>query len=683
MNAMDEKATHWAEIIAQQIVSRKPNKEEYVCAAGISPSGSVHIGNFRDVATSLFVVKALEKMGKKARLLFSWDELDRLRKVPGNVAAVTEGFEENIGRAYVDIANPFKDDPENLTYADHFEAEFEESIKPFGIKLDIRHQAAMYRSGKYAKDVIFALGKRKEIFDILDRHRTQDSTEEERDNYYPVGIYCPCCGRDTTKITSLSEDCTKAHYECACGHSGEFDFTKDFNCKLQWKVDWAMRWRYEQVDFEPGGYDHASPHGSYDAGKDISKEIFGYDAPIFQGYGFIGLKGLAGKMSSSSGLNLTPKTLLRIYQPEVLLWLYAKTEPAKEFDFCFDDGILRQYHEFDRMAEDAKNPDALGWVKTTMSFVKIKDRTVYPVPFNLLVQLGSVVDFNMELLRIVLAKIGYVYSEEELSERLQLAKCWLEECSPESMNRIRTYRNWDVFELLSNEEKEEIRLLFTYLAKGGYSLEELQAELYSIPRQVRGITREDKSLKTIQGKFFSNVYKLLIDKERGPRLYLFLYAISPDDYLHLLDFSYPKTEEEARAAIIVDPVEEEQREKTEPAEIVSIDVPDFKPSITIDDFAKLDIRVCEVLKCQEIRKSHSCYKITVFDGIRNRTIVSSIKQVYSPEELIGRKILVIANLASTRIAGVTSEGMLLATTAGKYCKVIFADDIIPSGCEVK
>ena len=48
-------------------------------------------------------------------------------------------------------------------------------------------------------------------------------------------------------------DCTVAEYECACGHKGTFDFTKDFNCKLAWKIDWPMRWMYEGVDFEPGG----------------------------------------------------------------------------------------------------------------------------------------------------------------------------------------------------------------------------------------------------------------------------------------------------------------------------------------------------------------------------------------------------------------------------------------------
>ena len=59
---------HWAEKIADRIIAKKPNKEEYVCAAGISPSGSIHIGNFRDIATSYFVVKALIKKGKKATI---------------------------------------------------------------------------------------------------------------------------------------------------------------------------------------------------------------------------------------------------------------------------------------------------------------------------------------------------------------------------------------------------------------------------------------------------------------------------------------------------------------------------------------------------------------------------------------------------------------------------------------
>lgn len=317
-----------------------------------------------------------------------------------------------------------------------------------------------------------------------------------------------------------------------------------------------------------------------------------------------------------------------------------------------------------------------------MNFIQIEGRKVFPVPFNLLVQLGSVVDFNGELLQLVLAKIGQSYSKEEMSERLGLAKCWLEECSPQNINRIRSFRNWKVFDTFTTEEKIETKLLYNYLAKGDYSLDDLQTELYAIPRQVRNITREDKALKTIQSKFFSNVYKLLIDKEKGPRLYLFLYAISPDSYIHLLDFSYPKTDEEIRIENPIEVVETDQKQD-EIVENIAIEVKDVKQSITIDDFSRMDIRVCEVLKCQEIRKSHSCYKIVVNDGKRQRTIVSSIKSCYTPEQLIGKKILVLVNLAPTRIAGVTSEGMLLAASFNDQSKVILVDKMVPLGCEVK
>ena len=299
---------HWSEEIALKIIERNPDKEEYVCAAGISPSGSIHIGNFRDIATSYFVVKSLRKMGKKAKLLFSWDEFDRFRKVPVNVAKIDDDMEKYIGQPYVDVRNPYNDGCGS--YAEHFEKEFEESMKKFGIEMDYRYQAQMNRSGKYSEHIITALKKRGEIFDILDSFRTQTAQEGEKEAYYPVSIYCPECKKDTTKITSLSDDCTEAEYECQCGHKGHFNFKTDFNCKLAWKIDWPMRWMYEGVDFEPGGKDHASPTGSYQTSKIISKKIFGYEPPLFQGYEFIGIKGSTGKMSGSSRLCIASVLLL-------------------------------------------------------------------------------------------------------------------------------------------------------------------------------------------------------------------------------------------------------------------------------------------------------------------------------------------------------------------------------------
>ena len=687
---------HWSEEIAQRIIARNPDKEEYVCAAGISPSGSVHIGNFRDVATPLFVVKALQKAGKKARLLFSWDEFDRCRKIPANVREVVgDSYDKYIGCPYVDIPDPWGC---HENFAKHFEEEFLSSMQKFGIELDCRYQADMYRSGKYTKDIIESLQKRGEIFDILDSFKTKDPDktpeqlkaehDAEREVYYPVSIFCPECHTDFTTITHLSDDCTEADYTCRCGHSGHFNFLTDFNCKLGWKIDWPMRWRYEGVDFEPGGKDHAAPTGSYSNSKIISKRIFGYEAPLFQGYEFIGIKGMTGKMSSSSGLNLTPDTLLKLYQPEVLLWLYAKSEPTKAFDLCFDDGILRQYFEFDKMLSDCRAGTATDAVRDIMYNCHIDGREIETVPMALMVQLGSIVNFNVPMLETVFEKIGTPYKREQFADRLERAKFWLEQCAPEQVNRLRQTRNFTVYSALDDKEKEAIAELHAYIAKGGYTLDELNAELYAIPKRVWGEELEQKVLRGLQGKFFRTVYQLLIDKETGPRLYLFLYAIESERYVGLLDFSTPQTEAELAAEKAAAEPEVCCEETTPtPAETVVRGEPDpvepVKEQITIDDFAKMDFRVCKVLKAETLRKSNACLKLTLFDGIGERVIMSSIKAEYTPEMLVGRKIIVVANLKPNRICNVKSEGMLLAATNNACgCKVIFVDDSVPEGTAI-
>jgi lysyl-tRNA synthetase class 1 len=115
------------------------------------------------------------------------------------------------------------------------------------------------------------------------------------------------------------------------------------------------------------------------------------------------------------------------------------------------------------------------------------------------------------------------------------------------------------------------------------------------------------------------------------------------------------------------------------------EIPPVKDEIDLDDFAKVDLRVCKIVKAQEIRKSHSCLKLTLDDGTDEpRTIVSSIKKEWGIDELVGRKIIVIANLKPTRLTGVTSEGLLLAATNHSCgCQLIFVDDSVPTGTVIK
>ena len=125
---------------------------------------------------------------------------------------------------------------------------------------------------------------------------------------------------------------------------------------------------------------------------------------------------------------------------------------------------------------------------------------------SLLVQLGSIVNFNVPMLETMFEKIGQNYKYEQFKDRLDRAKYWLENCSPENVNKLRETRNWEVYNTLTESEKKQIEMLHAYLAKGGYSLDELNTELYDIPKRCLEREVTDKELKTIQGAFFKNVY---------------------------------------------------------------------------------------------------------------------------------------------------------------------------------
>ena len=108
-----------------------------------------------------------------------------------------------------------------------------------------------------------------------------------------------------------------------------------------------------------------------------------------------------------------------------------------------------------------------------------------------------------------------------------------------------------------------------------------------------------------------------------------------------------------------------------------------KEQCTIEDFDKIDLRVCKILKAETLRKSNACLKLTLDDGIGERVIMSSIKAEYTPESIIGKKIIVIANLKPNRICNINSQGMLLAATNNACgCKVIFVDDSVPTGTQI-
>lgn len=103
--------------------------------------------------------------------------------------------------------------------------------------------------------------------------------------------------------------------------------------------------------------------------------------------------------------------------------------------------------------------------------------------------------------------------------------------------------------------------------------------------------------------------------------------------------------------------------------------------IGIDDFCKVDLRVAEIKACEPIKKAKKLLKLTVFDGANERTVASGIAKFYKPEELVGKKIVLVSNLKPAKLCGVESCGMILAATCGEDVKVIFVDDM-PAGSKI-
>ncbi|MDO4950118.1 MAG: methionine--tRNA ligase subunit beta, partial [Bacteroidales bacterium] len=86
----------------------------------------------------------------------------------------------------------------------------------------------------------------------------------------------------------------------------------------------------------------------------------------------------------------------------------------------------------------------------------------------------------------------------------------------------------------------------------------------------------------------------------------------------------------------------------------------IKENVSIEDFAKLDIRVGTVLECQKVPKADKLLQFKIADGLENRTILSGIAEHYQPEQLVGKQVLFIANLAPRKIRGIESQGMILS-----------------------
>lgn len=516
---MKNNPIHWADQTAQRIIKQK-DKKRYTVAAGITPSGTVHIGNFREMITVDLINRALKDLKKEVRFIYSWDDYDVFRKIPKNMP------KQELLKKY--LRKPIGDTPDTFdchkSYAEHNEKEVEDVLTEVGIKPEFLYQSKKYSSCEYKDEIKFVLNNKEKIRTILDKFRK----ELLPDNWYPLSVYCEKCNTDETKVLDYDSN-YNVTYSCECGFKGSVDFSKKGIVKLPWRVDWPMRWHHEKVDFEPGGKEHSTEGGSYSTAKLIVKELYDQEPPLYQKYDFIILKGVGGKMSSSAGNVITLKDTLKVYEPEIIRYLFASTRPDAEFAISFDLDVLKIYEDFDKCERIYYGKEKVD------NKEKIKQKRIYelssvekpskktPTQFSFRHLCNVVQIYENDFVKI---KDHYKIKDKNDFKRLKTrAKCvsnWIKKYAPDAM---KFHIQKEVKTKLEKKEKQAIKKLIHYLeSKDKVEEKLLYEEFYNIARS------SDLEPK----EFFKACYKILINKERGPKLAGFILTLGKERVLEIL-----------------------------------------------------------------------------------------------------------------------------------------------------
>ena len=562
----------WVSRLADDVVVEAERRgTRPVAASGISPSGPIHLGNFREVMSPHLVADELQRRGVDAEHLISWDDYDRFRKVPAGIEGVDESWAEHIGKPLTSVPPPPGSTADS--WAAHFRAQAEASFAEVGIRYRGISQTEQYRAGAYTEQILHAMRHRREIDAILAQYRTLPAAKDEDEalqaaldagsgaaseddgsagaQYYPYKPYCTSCGKDLTTIEAYDDDSTELTYSCQCGHR-ETVLLREFRSgKLVWKVDWPMRWAYERVVFEPSGVDHQSPGSSFQVGLELAP-VFGWQRPLGPMYAFVGFGGVA-KMSSSRGGAPIPADALAVMEAPVLRWLYARRRMNQSFDVAFGSELQRTYDEWDALlrkaeAGTAQAAELAALERATATAHERLPETQRRVAYR---TLASVVDITFgdeaQILRILrgLDADDPIVALDPLRPRLDKVEAWVATHMPaEEHTAVRETPDREALDSLTEVEREALGLLL----EGGmglppiedaWTLDGLTNQTYGVAKVQRGlepdaIVKGDKQLSAAQRAFFALLYRLLVGHETGPRIPTLLLAIGSERVRALL-----------------------------------------------------------------------------------------------------------------------------------------------------
>ncbi len=343
-----DKTSAWPFVEAKKMLRERKSsiekKGKITLQTGYGPSGLPHIGTFGEVARTSMIVNALKYLTDLPSEIITFsDDMDGLRKVPDNVPK-KKLLEKNLNKPLTQVPDPFG---KFNSFGEHNNQLLKKFLDDFNFKYSFKSSTELYKSGFFNSSLKVILENYDGIMDII----LPTLGKERQKTYSPFLPICP----DTGHVLEIPiKEINKKDFKIVFNNNGKVleKSILDGNCKLQWKVDWAMRWYALDVDFEMYGKDLIE---SAILSSKIIKLIGKTNPSGFAYELFLDEKG--EKISKSKGNGITIDQWLEYASPESLsLYMYQNPKRAKKL---YKEIVSKTVDEYLELLEKSKNQDEL------------------------------------------------------------------------------------------------------------------------------------------------------------------------------------------------------------------------------------------------------------------------------------------------------------------------------------
>ena len=496
-----EKTNAWPFVEAKKILRERKKyidqKGKIILQTGYGPSGLPHIGTFGEVARTSMLVNALNKLTDLPKEIITFsDDMDGLRKVPENIPN-KELLENNLHKPLTIVPDPFK---KFNSFGEHNNEMLKTFLNNFNFIYTFKSSSELYKNGFFNETLKLILNKYNEIMDII----IPTLGKERQKTYSPFLPICPDTGVVLEiPVLEIDEKNSKIIFD-NFGKKLEKSIL-DGHYKLQWKVDWAMRWYALDVDFEMYGKDLIE---SAILSTKIIK-ILGKTNPSGFAYElFLDEKG--EKISKSKGNGITIDEWLEYASPESLsLFMYQNPKRAKKL---YKEIVPKAVDEYLDFIEKGKNQNELQILLNPVWHVHngtIPKENII-MTFSMLLNLVEASNANSKEL---LWKFVKKYKPNILEKDHPIFNMLIEYAIKYFNDVIKKNKKYKKPNL---DEKKALEALVSALEKCTDEMqpEEIQTKIYSVGKE--------NGYKENLRDWFKLIYEVVFGDENGPRMGFFI-----------------------------------------------------------------------------------------------------------------------------------------------------------------